>query len=80
MPKGHMLQLCWTVRGDEDFRQSLDEMCMSLNDLAEQGAAVEVTFTMWTLMRMGADEASGPATISSCFLWAQPGGHHAGAA
>ena len=42
--KGHMLQMCWTVRGDEDFRQSLDEMCMSLNDLAEQGAAIEVTF------------------------------------
>lgn len=42
--KGRMLQMCWTVRGDEDFRQSLDEMCMSLNDLAEQGAAIEVTF------------------------------------
>jgi len=42
--KGRTLQLCWTVRGDEDFRQSLDEMCMSLNDLAEQGAALEVTF------------------------------------
>ena len=40
----HLLQLCWTVRGDEDFRQSLDEMCMSLNELAEQGAAIEVTF------------------------------------
>ena len=33
-----------TVRGDDDFRQSLDEMCMSLNELAEQGAAIEVTF------------------------------------
>jgi hypothetical protein len=32
------------VRGDEDFRQSLDEMCMSLNELAELGAAIEVTF------------------------------------
>ena len=36
--------MCWTVAGDEDFRQSLDEMCMSLNELAEQGAAIEVTF------------------------------------
>ena len=36
--------MCWTVRGDEDFRQSLDEMCMNLNDLADQGAAIEVTF------------------------------------
>lgn len=40
----HLLQICWTVPGDEDFRQSLDEMCMSLNELADQGAAIEVTF------------------------------------
>ncbi len=43
-PKEHLLQMCWTVRGDDDFRQSLDEMCMSLNELADQGAAIEVTF------------------------------------
>ena len=43
-PKDHMLQMCWTVRGDEDFRQSLDDMCMNLNELAEQGSAIEVTF------------------------------------
>jgi hypothetical protein len=42
--KEHLLQLCWTVAGDEDFRQSLDEMCMSLNELAETGASIEVTF------------------------------------
>lgn len=40
----HMLQICWTVAGDEDFRQSLDEMCMNLNELAETGAAIEVSF------------------------------------
>ena len=40
----HMLEICWTVAGDEDFRQSLDEMCMGLNDLAETGAPIEVTF------------------------------------
>jgi len=40
----HVLQLCWTVPGDEDFRQSLDEMCMSLNELSQTGAAIEVTF------------------------------------
>ena len=40
----HLLELCWTVRGDEDFREALDEMCMSLNELAAQGAAIEVTF------------------------------------
>ncbi len=42
--KTHLLHLCWTVHGDDDFRQSLDEMCMNLNELAEQGAAIEVTF------------------------------------
>ena len=39
-----MLQMCWTVRGDEDFRQVLDEMCMNLNELAAQGAALEISF------------------------------------
>ncbi|VWX63442.1 conserved hypothetical protein [Burkholderiales bacterium 8X] len=42
--KEHVLQICWTVAGDEDFRQALDEMCMGLNELAQEGAAIEVTF------------------------------------
>ena len=42
--KKHELHLCWTVRGDDDFRHALDEMCMSLNELSEQGAAIEVSF------------------------------------
>lgn len=40
----HVLQMCWTVAGDEDFRQTLDEVCMNLNELADAGAAIEVTF------------------------------------
>ncbi|MBX9818263.1 MAG: hypothetical protein K2X79_09560 [Burkholderiaceae bacterium] len=40
----HVLQMCWTVAGDDDFRQTLDEVCMNLNELAEAGAAIEVTF------------------------------------
>ena len=40
----HLLQLCWTVSGEEDFRQQLDDLCMALNDLADSGAALEVTF------------------------------------
>lgn len=40
----HVLRLCWTALGDEDFRQSLDEMCMSLNELSQAGAGIEVTF------------------------------------
>ena len=39
-----MLHLCWTVRGSDDFRQVLDEMCMNLNDLTDAGAPIEVTF------------------------------------
>ena len=40
----HLLQMCWTVAGDDDFRQVLDEICMNLNDVAASGAAIEVTF------------------------------------
>jgi hypothetical protein len=40
----HVLQICWTVAGDEDFRQTLDEVCMNLNEIADTGAAIEVTF------------------------------------
>lgn len=42
--KEGMVQMCWTVSGDSDFRQSLDDMCMGLNELAQEGAAIEVTF------------------------------------
>ena len=40
----HLLQLCWTVSGDEDFRQVIEETCMALNDIAATGAALEVSF------------------------------------
>ncbi|MDR7304959.1 DUF6806 family protein [Rhodoferax saidenbachensis] len=40
----HVLQMCWTVAGDEDFRQTLDEVCMNLNELASAGASIEITF------------------------------------
>lgn len=43
-PQEHLLQICWTVSGDDDFRQSLDEMCMNLNELVAAGASIEVTF------------------------------------
>ena len=42
--KEHRLQLCWTVRGNEDFRQVLDDMCMNLNEVSAAGAQIEVTF------------------------------------
>ena len=40
----NLLQMCWTVAGDDDFRQVLDEVCMNLNEVATTGAAIEVTF------------------------------------
>lgn len=42
--KQHLLRMCWTVRGDEDFRRNIDDMCMNLNELASAGAPIEVTF------------------------------------
>jgi uncharacterized protein (DUF2267 family) len=41
--KDHVLRMCWTVPGNEDFRYALDDMCMGLNDLAAAGAAIEVS-------------------------------------
>jgi hypothetical protein len=35
--KDHILQVCWTIKGEDDFRQALDEMCMALNDLTSAG-------------------------------------------
>ena len=42
--KEHLLQICWTIEGDEDFRHALDEVCMGLNEIAAAGAALEVSF------------------------------------
>ena len=39
-----LLQVCWTVRGDDDFRHVLDDLCMNLNEVSEAGAPIEVTF------------------------------------
>jgi len=43
-PQEHVLHICWTLEGDEDFRYQLDEMCMNLNEVSASGAAIEVTF------------------------------------
>jgi len=40
----HKLQLCWTVRGNEDFRQVLDDLCMNINEVSAAGAQLEITF------------------------------------
>jgi hypothetical protein len=38
------LQLCWTVRGDDDFRMVMEDLCMNLNELSAAGTQIEVTF------------------------------------
>ena len=43
-PHQHLLQMCWTLEGDEDFRHQLDDLCMNLNELSAQGTQIEVTF------------------------------------
>jgi hypothetical protein len=43
-PAERVLRMCWTVEGNEDFRQRLDDLCMNLNDLCEEGAPIEVSF------------------------------------
>lgn len=40
----HKLQLCWTVRGDDDFRQVLDDLCMNINEISAAGSQLEITF------------------------------------
>ncbi|WP_029462044.1 DUF6806 family protein [Serpentinimonas barnesii] len=42
--KERVLQICWTLEGDEDFRLAIDEACMGLNEIAATGAALEVSF------------------------------------
>ena len=42
--QAQLLQICWTVEGDDDFRHALDEVCMGLNEIAAAGAALEVSF------------------------------------
>lgn len=42
--EAHVLQMCWTVPGGEEFRQVIEETCMALNDIASAGAPLEVSF------------------------------------
>lgn len=42
--KEHVLQMCWTLTGDEDFRQAMEDACMGLNEIAATGAPIEVSF------------------------------------
>ncbi|THT99910.1 hypothetical protein E9531_11290 [Lampropedia puyangensis] len=56
----HALQICWTVQGDEGFRQVLNDVCMNLNELADRGCAIEVTFYDRAFDEMDEDEEDAP--------------------
>ena len=43
-PQRHLLQMCWTLHGEDDFRHQLDDLCMNLNELSAAGSQIEVTF------------------------------------
>lgn len=65
--KEQLLQMCWTVSGDEDFRQVLEEVCMALNELAGTGAAIEVTFYDTDYDEDAGDEEEEPAQARDDF-------------
>jgi hypothetical protein len=39
-----VLSLCWTVEGNADFQNSLDEACGGINELSAEGAGIEVSY------------------------------------
>ena len=43
-PQQHLLQMCWTLPGEDNFRHQLDDLCMNLNELSAEGSQIEVTF------------------------------------
>lgn len=65
--KEQVLQMCWTVSGDEDFRQVLEEVCMALNELAGTGAAIEVTFYDTDYDEEAGDDEEEPAQARDDF-------------
>lgn len=42
--KEHMLRMCWTVEGDDSFDQVAEELCQGLNEIAREGAPIEVSY------------------------------------
>lgn len=52
------LQICWTVCGDEDFRQVLNDLCMNLNELSSAASRLEISFYDAQFDEEDADEDS----------------------
>lgn len=40
----NILCMCWTIQGDDTFDQILDELCRGLNEIAREGAPIEVCY------------------------------------
>lgn len=40
----HAVRMCWTVEGDANFGRVAEELCLSLNDVAREGAPIEVGY------------------------------------
>lgn len=69
----HLLQICWTVEGDDDFRLAIEEACMGLNDIADAGAALEVSFYDTEFDEDEADpEAQARDDFVMCFVGPTP--------
>jgi hypothetical protein len=72
----HVLSICWTVPGDEDFRQVMEETCMGLNEIASAGAPLEVSFydTEYDEEEAPESEAEGEARddFMMCFVGPTP--------
>lgn len=72
--QAHVLQLCWTVPGDEDFRQVVEEACMGLNEIAATGAPLEVSFydTEFDEEDEGSAEGEARDDFMMCFVGPTP--------
>lgn len=42
--KNHVLNMCWTVEGEANFKESIADACANLNELSACGSAIEVNF------------------------------------
>ena len=72
--QAHVLQMCWTVPGDEDFRQVIEEACMALNEISAAGAPLEVSFydTEFDEEEEGDPEAEARDDFMMCFVGPTP--------
>jgi hypothetical protein len=70
----NVLQMCWTVPGDEDFRQVVEEACMGLNEIASAGAPLEISFydTEFDEEEEGNDEDEARDDFMMCFVGPTP--------